>query len=410
MQFDYLCENHTRLEIGEAIFKKSLELVERDLNSLYRRVIRENQLQFGPVNRVRYQDKPEPLKLSNYPINLNQMPLERINAGVTVQLSPDTVPRPKSPLFPNVVHSPRVFKQVNSVYSVKWSPDGTRFAYGAQDMIVHIHSIGTNGCDQQILTCVGHQAPVTCVAWSPDSTKIISGSTDRTIRLWDANTGVCLRVMGGHDDIINAVDYSNDGKYVACGSSDTCARLWSAETGQIQHMLSGQRYSIHGLCFSPDNKYLAVGTSDGSVRIWELGEAKKCKMSFKLHSNGVNTLLFTPDAMRLFSGSSDGSIRVIDMNAGRQVLHIDDVNSVIWSLALSGNVLYAGYSDKMIRAFDVTNGSCVATSVIRHDAWVTSVSLSPDGKRLISGSMDGRIILWDSDTLDLIEIIVHDTQ
>ncbi|MEE0938045.1 MAG: hypothetical protein UIG52_08455, partial [Bacteroidales bacterium] len=49
-------------------------------------------------------------------------------------------------------------------------------------------------------TLTGHSHYVWSVAYSPDGTKIISGSPDNTIKIWDANTGQCLKTLEGHSE------------------------------------------------------------------------------------------------------------------------------------------------------------------------------------------------------------------
>jgi len=36
---------------------------------------------------------------------------------------------------------------------------------------------------------------------------IVSASFDRMVRIWDANTGVCVRVLEGHSDGVNSAKY-----------------------------------------------------------------------------------------------------------------------------------------------------------------------------------------------------------
>jgi WD40 repeat protein len=71
---------------------------------------------------------------------------------------------------------------------------------------------------------------INSVAFSPDGSKIISGSVDNTIRVWDANTGVEMR-LGGHDYVINSVAFSPDGSKIISGSNNNTIRAWDASTG-----------------------------------------------------------------------------------------------------------------------------------------------------------------------------------
>ena len=78
-------------------------------------------------------------------------------------------------------------------------------------------------------TLNGHKYGVYSVAYSPDGTKIISGSWDNTIKIWDANTGQCLKTLEGHSDDLESVAYSPDGTKIISGSDDPTIKIWGEE-------------------------------------------------------------------------------------------------------------------------------------------------------------------------------------
>ena len=49
-----------------------------------------------------------------------------------------------------------------------------------------------------ITTYQGHTSPVYTVAWSPDGTRIASGGNDSTVQIWDVRTGRRLVLYSGH--------------------------------------------------------------------------------------------------------------------------------------------------------------------------------------------------------------------
>jgi len=76
--------------------------------------------------------------------------------------------------------------------------------------------------------------------------------------------------------------------------------------------------------------------------------------------------------------------------------HEDAVLSV--SFSPDGRLLASGSNDNTIRLWRVSDGECIA--ILRgHEGSVYSVSFSPDGRLLASGSYDKTIRLWSLEFL-----------
>jgi len=86
---------------------------------------------------------------------------------------------------------------------------------------------------------------------------------------------------------------------------------------------------------------------------------------------------------------------LIEKLIGEQILggHSKPVTSVSWSP--NGHYIASGSSDKTIRIWDTkSNFKCVAT-LTGHTHYVLSVSWSPDGRYLASSSLDKTVRIWD---------------
>jgi WD40 repeat protein len=73
--------------------------------------------------------------------------------------------------------------------------------------------------------------------------------------------------------------------------------------------------------------------------------------------------------------------------------HEDGVFSVAFSP--DGNRIVSGSGDKTIRLWD-TSGNLIGQPFQGHEGWVLSVAFSPDGNRIVSGGYDNTIRLWDT--------------
>jgi WD40 repeat protein len=73
--------------------------------------------------------------------------------------------------------------------------------------------------------------------------------------------------------------------------------------------------------------------------------------------------------------------------------HTESVTSV--SFSPDGTRIVSGSADTTIWLWDAATGQPVGEPLRGHTRWVNSVSFSPDGTRIVSGSRDKTVRLWD---------------
>ena len=124
------------------------------------------------------------------------------------------------------------------------------------------------------------------VAWSPDGTRLASGSGDETVKVWDTSNGRELVTLRGHTAVILAVGWSADGKSLASASNDGTVRIWAPLAGQEVLSLPG-----HFLAWSRDGARLAtIGDPEGTIRIYDasVGYAIAGSPTFQAHVHEQN--------------------------------------------------------------------------------------------------------------------------
>ena len=151
-----------------------------------------------------------------------------------------------------------------AVYSMSFSPDGTKLACGTV-CVIHVYDVATGTL---ILEC--HHDWVLDVVWSCDGSRLFSGSTDRTIRCWNSDTGETIgHPWTGHQNSILSLSLSPDGSILASSSSDHTVRFWDATTGDPigQHL---QHDKVSTVRFSPSGESVASAGWDGKLYVWRV--------------------------------------------------------------------------------------------------------------------------------------------
>ncbi|TFK97743.1 hypothetical protein BDV98DRAFT_607426 [Pterulicium gracile] len=282
-----------------------------------------------------------------------------------------------------------------SVYSVAFSSDGTRVVSGSCDNSLRIWDAST-GEEKHKLN--GHTSAVNSVAFSLDGTQVVSGSRDNSLRIWNASTGEEKHKLNGHTGAVYSVAFSSDGTQVVSGSYDNSLRIWDTLTGEEKHKLDGHTESVFSVAFSPDGTQVVSGSWNNSLRIWDALIGKE-QHKLNGHTEQVNSVAFSPDGTRVVSGSRDNSLRIWDTLTGEEKHKLDGHKGAVYSVAFSpdGTQVVSGSYDNSLRIWDTLTGE-EKHKLDGHTESVYSVAFSPDGTQVVSGSLDASVRIWDTST------------
>lgn len=289
--------------------------------------------------------------------------------------------------------------------AMAFSLDGKRQAIKSADLTMTISEVESG----RILLARSNQK---FGAFSPDGNRLVSFDPSGIVTIWDIEDRKELLTMKDHlilsnEELIKKAKersrinldgycaaFSPDGRRLACGTDNKTIKIRDAGTGQELNALKHERF-VSSLAFSPDGELLACDCDD-SIKIWDAITGRE--ISTLSVARGRHVLSFSADGSCLASGNSlsdDHDIKIWDAKKGRELLVISGHKKDLRSLTFSpdGKRLASGSADSTVKIWDAETGRQIL-SLRGHTDPVISVSFSPDNMNLISGSDHGKAIIW----------------
>jgi WD40 repeat protein len=181
--------------------------------------------------------------------------------------------------------------------------------------------------------------------------RVLAGRNGSKIQFWNADTATLIGESADVKGRSSVIQMSDDGVYAANVGEDKLLRLW--EVGKREPVFRvDYPNAAEVMAFSADNKVLAVAAGP-RVDAWLIPGGSKLALA-QGHSDTINGIALT--SRKMITGSDDKTAR-------------------IWDLS-----------------------SMKSDPLPTHPSKVTAVALNSDGRLAVTGSENGRLRLWDTET------------
>ena len=277
---------------------------------------------------------------------------------------------------------------------------------------------------------VSRAGPMT-IAFNPDGKTLAVSNlghdrhspddSDGMITIWDlASRKQVGEPLAGHPR--SRLTFSPDGNILATTNREHGTVLWNLATRRpLGQPLEQAEFDI---AFSPDGKLLAAGgcvmawrgggCTEGIIRFWDVATLQLSGPPIRAHAGTVSHVAFSPDGKTLVSatGRFERTMLLWDV-ATRQPIDPPFVgrertHRAAIALSPDGRLLVTrsqgpslqpgggrGFINERINLWDVATRRSLGRPLTGPTSYVKAMSITPDGRALITAGWDEKIIIWD---------------
>ena len=158
-------------------------------------------------------------------------------------------------------------------YPAIFSPDGRMLASMNSNKIILTDLVSGESRSMQTGT------EVFSLAYSPDGTRLFSGQLDGAISIWDVSSGSRTPMIRGHSSIVFGLAVSPDGRTLASAGEDRTVRVWDVTTGRELLRLTDCKARVNAVAFSRDGVTLAAADHTGAITLWRRSRGRPAQIS-----------------------------------------------------------------------------------------------------------------------------------
>lgn len=262
-------------------------------------------------------------------------------------------------------------------------------------------------------------------------------------KIIDVDTGIAMYDMSFIPVSINLLAVAPDTSFVASVTSDYTIEIWDSKTRTLRHTLTGISEKICSLAIAPDNSYIVAGAANGLVKVWDL----RGKLLYNLvyHTDRVQAIAISEDSKHIATGSKDttavlwdrygtliaiseknnseiktisfsynkivtltvwGSLKIWNTSINKEH-NFNDFNNPISAFALAQNSFFmvTGYLDKKA-SIEYSN---TTIPLVGHTQPISTIAVTHDNTKVITGAADNTVKIWDAKTGDLLTTLADHT-
>jgi len=247
------------------------------------------------------------------------------------------------------------------------------------------------------------------IDFSPTGDALISSSEDDQIVIYDCEKGTQKRTVNSKKygvDLVHFTHAKNTAIHASTKVDDTIRYLSLHDNKYIRYF-PGHTKKVVALSMSPVDDMFLSGSMDKTLRLWDL-RSPNCQGLMHLASRPVAA--FDPEGLIFAAGVNSESVKLYDLRSFDKgpfaSFRLTAEKGCEWTglkFSPDGKTILLSTNGTVIRLVDAFHGNPLQTfsghvNNINNKSIPLEASYSPDSQFVFSGSTDGRVHVWSTES------------
>jgi len=225
------------------------------------------------------------------------------------------------------------------------------------------------------------------------------------VHIWNHENQQLIKTFEVCDLPVRTAKFVARKNWVVTGSDDVQVRVFNYNTLERVHSFEAHSDYVRCIVVHPTQPYILTCSDDMAIKLWNWEKAWSCQQIFEGHTHYVMQIVFNPKDNNTFASASlDRTVKVWQLGSATPNFTLDGhekgVNCVDYYYGGDKPYLISGADDRLVKIWDYQNKTCVQT-LEGHASNVSAVAFHPELPIIQTGSEDGTVRLWHSNTYRL---------
>ncbi|KAJ8881507.1 hypothetical protein PR048_017989 [Dryococelus australis] len=247
--------------------------------------------------------------------------------------------------------------------------------------------------------------PVDYINFSPAESHYFAVTCSVRVQIYNSITKLVQKNLNRFQETAYGGSFRSDGRLLCAGGEETHVKLFDVSSKSLLRVFRGHTSAVHRCFFTLAGTQIASFSDDKNVCLWDI-PSEKAILSYGEHSDYVRAGATSPVSPEIIlSGSYDNTVHMYDTRTQARLLTVDHgcpVESVMF-LPTGGVFLTAGGTE--IRMWDALASGRLRARISQHHKTITCLALASGNRRLLSGSLDRHVKIYDIATFQAVHTL-----